>query len=184
MLPEINHTIALLTDQELLPKMDFNLGELLMLIGFFVIYLIEELVHTYLHRHQHKLKKAREAEQYEDPFVRGLNVRNSALGKGLPDSQNSVTDLIPAEPVKRHIDEHRHSHSHIPVPHDDEDVLVSSLRGLLIVLALSIHELFEGFAVGLEKTSASQSIKEMQREVAHLILICRSLFHVRRCQRS
>lgn len=51
---------------------------------------------------------------------------------------------------------HGHGHSHaLPIPHtEDEDMLVSSLRGLLIVLALSIHELFEGFAVGLQKTSS------------------------------
>jgi zinc transporter 1/2/3 len=47
----------------------------------------------------------------------------------------------------------QHGHSHnLPVPHStDEDLLVSSLRGLLIVLALSLHELFEGFAVGLQR---------------------------------
>jgi zinc transporter 1/2/3 len=51
-----------------------------------------------------------------------------------------------------HHGHHGHSHA-LPIPHSqDEDMLVSSLRGLLIVLALSIHELFEGFAVGLEKT--------------------------------
>ena len=161
MLPEINHTIAWLTAEELLPAMDFNLGELLMLIGFFIIYLIEELVHNYLHRHQRKVKKAQalEAEQNGNAFIRGIQARNSALGKSLPEYDSDYvpqeTKTVPELPGHNH--GHGHSHSHLPVPHsEDEDVLVSSLRGLLIVLALSIHELFEGFAVGLEKTSASQ----------------------------
>lgn len=163
MLPEINHTIAWLTEEELLPKMDFNLGELLMLIGFFIIYLIEELVHNYLHRHQRKVKKAQalEAEQNGDAFIRGIQARNSALGKSKPDDSDFVPQETKTVPELAGNHGHGHSHSHVPVPHsEDEDMLVSSLRGLLIVLALSIHELFEGFAVGLEKTSASQSNRD------------------------
>lgn len=44
LLPEINHTIAWLKEDGLLPELNLNLGELLMMIGFFLIYLIEELV--------------------------------------------------------------------------------------------------------------------------------------------
>lgn len=42
-------------------------------------------------------------------------------------------------------------HSHVIM---FEDTVVKSIRGLLIVLALSIHELFEGLAVGLESESS------------------------------
>uniref|UniRef100_A0A1B0DNN5 Uncharacterized protein n=1 Tax=Phlebotomus papatasi TaxID=29031 RepID=A0A1B0DNN5_PHLPP len=51
---------------------------------------------------------------------------------------------------------HLHGHTHMPQPRaDQEDILVSSLRGLLVVLALSVHELFEGLAVGLESSSGT-----------------------------
>lgn len=140
-----------------------------MMMGFFLIYLIEELVHNYLHRHQHKKQKAlkeknRQSSEFGDAFIRGLDVRNSAIMRGFPDSQNSISDLIAQDQLDNAMQQkdseaqagHGHSHA-LPLPHsDDEDFLVSSLRGLLIVLALSIHELFEGFAVGLEKTSASE----------------------------
>lgn len=140
-----------------------------MMIGFFLIYLIEELVHNYLHRHQHKKLKEKNAKSLkDDPFTRGLDVRNSALMRAsmrdFPDHQNSVSDLIARDQTdsvgrkdpEAHANGHGHSHV-LPLPHsEEEDMLVSSLRGLLIVLALSIHELFEGFAVGLEKTSASK----------------------------
>lgn len=44
-----------------------------------------------------------------------------------------------------------HSHSIIL----KDDAVLKSIRGLFIVLALSIHELFEGLAVGLESESSS-----------------------------
>lgn len=46
-----------------------------------------------------------------------------------------------------------HGHSHMPVNVGDD--VTSALRGLLIVLALSIHELFEGLAVGLESSTSN-----------------------------
>lgn len=43
-------------------------------------------------------------------------------------------------------------HSHLPALMDD-DFVITSLRGLLIVLGLSVHELFEGLAIGLESSA-------------------------------
>lgn len=49
---------------------------------------------------------------------------------------------------------HGHSH-HLPVIMDEkDDFVISSLRGLLIVLGLSVHELFEGLAIGLESSAS------------------------------
>lgn len=179
LLPEISHTIKILEEDGMIPDMGFNLAEVLMMMGFFLIYLIEELVHFYLHQHQHKKKKAEERKtrevelEYEaasdvgEAFMRGINARSSAVLNRFSESRfaqqnNSIDDLIPTDQPDSAIahknrsnpdrDHHGHGHSHIiPLPHsEEEDMLVSSLRGLLIVLALSIHELFEGFAVGLE----------------------------------
>lgn len=36
----------------------------------------------------------------------------------------------------------------------EEDAVVTAMRGLLIVLALSVHELFEGLAIGLEDSAS------------------------------
>lgn len=189
LLPEISQTIALLENDGLIPKSSFHLAEILMMTGFFLIYMIEELVHNYLHRHQHKKSKKAEAEMLEknasnntldhrasiaefgEAFMRGIQARNSTIVNKFVENdqrtpQNSVTDLIAANELNGvNVDGHNHGssnhighgHSHLPLPlphSDEEDMLVSSLRGLLIVLALSIHELFEGFAVGLEKTTA------------------------------
>lgn len=163
LLPDINYTITWLVETNLLPHMNLPLGELLMMVGFFLIYLIEELVHHYLHRHQDKRnelkakKKNIEQSANGDAFERGNGAAISKFTEPQLDHQNSVSDLISvdhaAAPEKHHSG-HIHGHSHLPIPHDDdEDVLVSSMRGLLIVLALSIHELFEGFAVGLQMST-------------------------------
>lgn len=185
LLPEINHTIVWLKDDGLIPELNVNLGELLMMIGFFLIYLIEELVHNYLHRHQHKIAKAAESKDVGGAFIRGVSARNSAIMKGFPDIQNSASHLVSEASLENHKDhEAGHGHSHIvPLPHSEgEDNLVSTLRGLLIVLALSIHELFEGFAVGLETTSASKLITIKDGKRSNFILFRRSLLHVRSCQ--
>lgn len=132
LLPDISMTIDWLKQEGLISDMGFSLPELLMMAGFFLIYLVEEIVHNYLHRHQRKVKK-----EIEDK-------------NAVTNSYNKSVDSTVEVPQN-----HGHGHSHIiPLPHsEDEDMLVSSLRGLLIVLALSIHELFEGFAVGLQKSS-------------------------------
>ena len=43
-----------------------------------------------------------------------------------------------------------HAHSHLPV----EPGVDTAVRGLLVVLGLSVHELVEGLAVGLERSPA------------------------------
>lgn len=49
----------------------------------------------------------------------------------------------------------RRGHSHLPaiMNENEDDATIISLRGLLIVLGLSVHELFEGLAIGLESSS-------------------------------
>lgn len=163
LLPEIDETITSLQSEGLLPDWEFSLTNFLMAIGFFVIYLVEEIVHAYLRSHQRKQVKAQEA------FVRGHSARESLREATARQDRESKTssdgvisistaDLVDNEHVENshhhHHDHNHHHHSHIPAI-DGDDLIVSSLRGLLIVMALSVHELFEGLAVGLEHTTAN-----------------------------
>jgi zinc transporter 1/2/3 len=207
LLPDINGEIALLKAQGSIPEWHLELGETLMMLGFFLIYLIEEIVHHYLHRYQAKLKSKSQAsvatmkpeeETYAEALMRGITARNSVhrrfsdvsclnpvtcinpshshsrRGSTHDLSSNNTKSLSATEKgqIEMSVSEKNHTHNHhshenghhdhghghshaLPIPHsEDEDMLVSSLRGLLIVLALSIHELFEGFAVGLQKSSS------------------------------
>uniref|UniRef100_A0A336N2M7 CSON009487 protein n=1 Tax=Culicoides sonorensis TaxID=179676 RepID=A0A336N2M7_CULSO len=179
--PEIAETIESLQHDGKMPELKFSLAPFLMCAGFFMIYLIEEIIHTYLLSQESQ--NVKNAEEVEGAFVRGINARESVLLKRhkrpseVRNGSISTTELIsndvenqkaeeksnnnevvPQTSHNNHNHNHQnHNHNHVPVfkTTDDESVLVSSIRGLLIVLALSIHELFEGLAVGLEPTAAS-----------------------------
>lgn len=168
LLPEIDETISHLQSEGHLPDWEFSITNLLMAIGFFIIYLVEEIVHAYLRRHQKRQAQAQEA------FVRGHSARESLReastrqDRGKTDANGgiitvSTADLVDNEHVENshhhHHNNHTHSHnhhhhSHIP-PVNGDDLIVSSIRGLLIVMALSVHELFEGLAVGLEQSTST-----------------------------
>lgn len=216
LLPEVQEVVEHLQSCGSIAEVKFAIPETLMCAGFILMYLIEECVHSYLHRH----KKSKD----EKAFERGHSVRRSVLVKGALKSKDEdeeeedlstketeediktiVTTLAPsngdiyqngksngsleiqicppAEPPKcltqqypldhslehshkpsldhthnyshNHAHDHGgHGHSHLP-PLEGDDVVTSSLRGLGIVLALSLHEVFEGLAIGLVDTSSS-----------------------------
>lgn len=167
LLPEIDEIIAELQTEKRLPAWEFSITNLLMVVGFFIIYLVEEIVHVYLRSHQKKKAEA------QDAFIRGRSsareslrdakTRNELEKKAANNGITSVStaDLVDNEHVdnSHHNGSHSHSHNHHQHSHipaiDGDDLFVSSIRGLLIVLALSVHELFEGLAVGLESTNAN-----------------------------
>jgi zinc transporter 1/2/3 len=159
LLPEIDENIAHLQGEGMMPNWPFSITNLLMSLGFFIIYLVEEIVHAYLRKHQKKQTQA------QDAFIRGHSARESIKDATLrherenkDNSKNGIITVSTADLIDNehgdHSHHHHHNHSHIPII-DGDDLIVSSIRGLLIVLALSVHELFEGLAVGLEHEPAN-----------------------------
>ncbi|XP_053613690.1 zinc transporter ZIP1 [Plodia interpunctella] len=160
LIPEIQENVEYLQRLGSLNEFDFSLTPLLTCSGFFIMYLVEELVHMYIHHRERKNGTA-------SPLVRNLSVRRSRASStdhsGEKSVTNSTADLIDPNSIKKSKDpeqdlphSHNHDgghHSHMPVANVGDDV-TSALRGLLIVLALSIHELFEGLAVGLESSTS------------------------------
>ncbi|VVD01587.1 unnamed protein product [Leptidea sinapis] len=125
-----------ISEQGLLPELPIYLAALIMCSGFFMMYLVEELVHVYIN--------SRENKTANTSFTRVLSIRrNNTDAEGGSEVQVIKEVVVPPN----------HGHSHLAVQPDD--TIVAALRGLLIVLALSIHELFEGLAVGLESSSRS-----------------------------
>lgn len=153
LLPEVQENVEYLQRIGALNEFDFSLTPLLTCSGFFIMYLVEELVHTYIHYRERKNGQVA-------PLVRNLSVRQSRSGvsNGEKSVNNSTADLV--EPKKdieshhHHHNGHGHSHHHSHMPMNVGDDVTAALRGLLIVLALSIHELFEGLAVGLESSTS------------------------------
>lgn len=114
LLPEIDENISELQHQNRLPAWEFSITNLLMSVGFFIIYLVEEIVHAYLRKHQKRQAKAQEA------FIRGHSARESLRAATLRnnhengESKNgiitvSTADLIDNDQLHHH---HPHSHSH------------------------------------------------------------------------
>ncbi|XP_005174889.1 uncharacterized protein LOC101893290 [Musca domestica] len=223
LLPEVQEVVEHLQNCGQMGETNFAVAEVLMCAGFFLMYLIEECVHKYLHRHKtvHKPPNAEEDDCVVAAFERGHSVRNSVLVKGgrkkshdyvaednvagtiksvdvvvangstsyenpsYLQSTLTVNHLIGESGCEKHSDlqlqpkqspcptpkhhhdnqaaDHQHhdhgghGHSHLPIQsgNGDENVVSSSLRGLGIVLALSLHEVFEGLAIGLEDSTSS-----------------------------
>ncbi|XP_028160031.1 zinc transporter ZIP1-like [Ostrinia furnacalis] len=154
LMPEIQENVEYLQSLGRMQEFDFSLTPLLTCCGFFIMYLVEELVHMYIHHRERKNGQVA-------PLVRNLSVRRSRAGTDSNGDQsitNSTADLVDSDSLKKkdpettHHHGHSHNHSHMPPPVGDD--VTSALRGLLIVLALSIHELFEGLAVGLESSTS------------------------------
>lgn len=183
LLPEVKEKIEELQESGQLREFPFHFTELLMCIGFFTMYFVEELVHLYLN------SRNKNSQCADNAFQRGVSFRNSTMmsknSKNQNDRHSSIADLISndtessfyqphahivpkhnnqvssisgpltvSDGANGHHNHIHHAHSHLPDVGND-DLIVSSLRGLLIVLALSVHELFEGLAVGLEDTTAN-----------------------------
>uniref|UniRef100_A0A1B0D4L4 Uncharacterized protein n=1 Tax=Phlebotomus papatasi TaxID=29031 RepID=A0A1B0D4L4_PHLPP len=143
LLPEVGANIDALVESGHLPEMPFHTAELLMCTGFFLMCLVEEVIHIYLRRSQRKHSPHSPEEAFERASRRSF--RNGSI---------STTDLVNSdngEAQKHQMTGLETVHAQIPT----ETILVSSLRGLLVVLALSVHELFEGLAVGLESSAST-----------------------------
>lgn len=54
LLPEVSEKISDLQESSDLPKMTIELAELLMCVGFFLMYFVEEVVHGYIERRNKK----------------------------------------------------------------------------------------------------------------------------------
>ena len=179
------------------------LGEIFFSAGFFLVYLVEEVVHMIADQHAHN--------QTDVSIHRSVGVRECSIsreGQPVPPCDNgegddndddecrekticvsddckeeqefcdstetsSTSGIPPAvirsisgDLVKRKESEfsrrisyddhghghhdHHHHHSHAPV--GDGDNVLPSVRGLLVIVGLSLHEILEGVAVGLQTT--------------------------------
>jgi zinc transporter 1/2/3 len=166
-LPEMRETITELQAEGRIAETNFHLPELTMCCGFFAMYLVEGLVHLYVHGHRSS-KGLSETDVIHRSFsVRKCSVNKEDVESDREDSQKvsedksllKVQDIYTNAVTISTIEKNEHVHETVPsgpkaVMHhhmsdfNKNDPIVSSVRGLLVVLALSVHELFEGLAIG------------------------------------
>ncbi|XP_043663133.1 zinc transporter ZIP2 [Drosophila teissieri] len=139
-LPEVIEVVKALQECGSLAQTPFALAEMLLCTGFFCMYALDEVMTNLVRHHQRRLSRKESVASLA--FERGRSIRHSVLLNPQAKEEVEVKNLSPQQPKDDH------GHSHLPVPSDDG----SSARGLGIILALSLHELFEGMAIGLEDT--------------------------------
>ncbi|EDW01999.1 zinc transporter ZIP1 [Drosophila grimshawi] len=142
MLPEVIEVVEHLQQCGILAATPFALPEMLLCTGFFLMYALDELMHSIMQHQQQKL--SRKESLASEAFVRGHSLRHSVLISNTPTHTEEVAKSTLEDQVPKHCES---GHSHLPVDANGGD---SSMRGLGIILALSLHELFEGMAIGLE----------------------------------
>lgn len=152
--PEVRQSFEQLQKDNKIPSFmgsGISFSDLVFCAGFFFVYLIEEIVHMFLDRkmdHEvlHRSLSLRctkkdlsiprvSLSKSEDINVSCITNSN----QGLLNTQAAINIT-----VAKHDHKMSHSHSHL------DESMKNSFRGLLAVLALSFHAVFEGLAVGLE----------------------------------
>ena len=108
--------------------------------GFFLIYFIEEMVHYFLDSNVH---------HHHDKTIqihKSFTVHTQACEAGLTDFENCSSNELQGK---------ESNYGSIPTNTDEciqeENTSQALLRNFLTVMALSIHCVFEGLAIGLEK---------------------------------
>lgn len=156
LLPEVSESFE---DLDFTSDVEIPFAELLMCVGFFTMYFIEECVHLYLHRKEklYAFREIRRSLSIRRGEFDDTEEKRESLESPKPNRNSGHT--YDRNPQVHHVGHGHIDHSHVDhshVIHDfSERGTVKTLRGLLIVLALSVHELFEGLAVGLESGAAT-----------------------------
>ena len=110
----------------------FPYAELTLGLGCLMIYLVEEIASLIL-------KGTKGREKKTEKIMEGMSARRGS-------------DFY------RNEDDAEAAHSHFPLPDEDGQPLSSwraSLRNLVVTIAVSLHALFEGLAIGLEKDTTN-----------------------------
>lgn len=166
LLPEIRDNVESLENQNIIKKYVFSYPEFIMCIGFFMMFFVEETVHSFLERTGHKHRPNFELNGVNNQVFSIAKADSLKKNDAVPVHIGAIcsehkcfksecsTNYHSCENGRCHVEENGHapqvhgSHSHIP------DLHRPSLNSFLTVLALSVHEVFEGLAVGLERDAS------------------------------
>merc|ERR1719402_985218 len=130
MLPEVNLFLQYNIAHGQLEDKGWPLAEIWVLCGFLMIYLVEEVTHVLLSRCNPDKNKSAGA--------------GAGAGAGVPVEETTK------------LNGHIHSHGqHGLVPGGTGGGFEAGLRGFLVVLAISLHAVFEGIAMGLTDNTRS-----------------------------
>ena len=162
---------------------NFPVAEFVMAFGLFIILSVEQVVLTF--KEKQLIKTDISAKPLLDGDQDARMSRKESFTHSISSdiSEHSISGIRdePVRPMRRHSrylsadeedyeEEQQDGHSHFPEFEHNH----SSLRSLLLLMALSLHSLFEGLAVGLQKQT-SQVIGIFAALVLHKSILSFSL---------
>jgi len=140
MLPEVNIFLANNIENNTFPDTGLHMAEIFVLCGFFMVYFTEELTHLLIHKYMRPPSTAPAKSTELSKNGGGGDESHPALSNGEAGGHGG------------------HGHNHEDVALDlieGSDSFEATLRGFLVILALSLHAVFEGIALGLTKSESS-----------------------------
>lgn len=165
LLPEVRESFAEIPSVWTTLDSHFPLAEVVVICGFCLIYIVEEVAHFIMvdghHGHHHHINTVARhnsiAHAVPIPNVKGSTASRGSIVNHLP-ANPSICITVPDEDEKMEGD-HRNKMSSITdsagtsmeeqCP-DDNSNFATSLRTFLALIALSFHAIMEGVAIGLQ----------------------------------
>ncbi|XP_068200350.1 zinc transporter ZIP1-like [Palaemon carinicauda] len=155
LIPEARLLTQRALDNHFLPHTNYPIAELIVCGGFFLIYIIEHIVHTCSAHNHHSPKKEKtkgssSPDIIENEHVPLKPIANESNEDDLMNkkSQQNTTTLTDAE----------NGSSGSPVAQDEEKPVdtkegLPTLKAMIFVVAFSFHSIMEGLALGLVNSS-------------------------------
>lgn len=146
---------------------DYPLTELVVCLGFFLVYFVEEIVKYCVNKHK-KHSKTKTTHNC-DRLLQWTNSQMAAVKSA--DDVNSVSVDRGTETPDCQIEQNNNEMSH-----------VHNLRSLFFVLAISFHSLIEGIAIGLEQNMKNMGFLFLAISIHECtILFCHGVTLVSKC---
>jgi len=129
MLPEVNIALNENIKHGAFPDTGMHFAEIFVLCGFFMIYIVEEVTHLAIDKFlsPHKSSEMNSPEETETPLKSAVHAHDMEVPNGHIDPTVAIKSQSAAAATS----------------------FEASLRGFLVILALSLHAVFEGVALGI-----------------------------------
>ncbi|XP_060067225.1 zinc transporter ZIP1-like [Ylistrum balloti] len=159
LLPDVRKDLEMALDALKL-KTEFPVAEFSMVFGLFTVLTIEQIVLTIKERHSAQPQSCNVHPNSKTPLLSddSETLDNEIDARGFNrsiSSEHSISGISDEPILASSYDNYYRQTSHDSHTHTDYVHQHSTLRSLLLLLAISIHSLFEGLAVGLQKKTES-----------------------------
>ncbi|XP_044736849.1 zinc transporter ZIP3-like [Chrysoperla carnea] len=174
MIPEVRKSVNYLLeyDEPNDEHSEFPFSELIICIGFFMVYFIEEFTHWCVHN----VRENKTAPSCHEPPIKYLNAEennkveeiNNHINSASKNSIRSIKSSTYSDSSDSNSDDvilksarSVQSKSHYTVTIEEKALKTAdkenqkNIRGCLVVIALSVHSIFEGLSIGLQKSTGN-----------------------------